>query len=185
MKTSALYLLSILMTLVACRNEADGSHQNRLNDLFYYKERLEQVKNNLNSIDTNSYKKILENATLKLLNLETALPKVINVSTAAYILQYKKAYLKINNSNEKRNVLIREIDLALQQINFLTLDVQAEHLIQASEKEMVNREIDAARSVLLAEMDFKTNLISAVSQMKRLDKGIDSTINYYRKESVE
>jgi hypothetical protein len=173
------------MSLVACRNEEDILHQNRLNDLIYYKERLEQVKNNLNRVDTNSYKKVIENATIKLLNLETALPKTIRVSTAAYILQYKKAYLKINNSNEKRNVLLRDIDLALQQINFLTLDVQAERLMVTTEKEMVNRELDVARSVLLAESDFKTNLVYAANQMKRLDKGIDSTINYYRKESVE
>jgi hypothetical protein len=185
LKKTTKYLLFVFIVLAACRNANDVLHQDRLNDLIYYKERLEQIKSNLYRIDTNSQRKALENATIKLLNLETVLPKAIDSATALYLLQYKKAYFKINNSNEKRKVIVRDLELVLQQIKFLTLDVQADRLITATEKEMVNRELDAARSILLAEADFKTGLVYAASQLKRMNEGIDSTINYYRKESVE
>ncbi len=185
MKKHIKYFLFVVIVFGACKNASDVLHQDRLNDLIYYKERLEQIKSNLSRIDTNSYQKALENATIKLLNLERVLPKAIDSATAAYILQYKKAYLKINNSNEKRKVVLRDLELVLQQINFLTLDVQAERLIASTEKEMVNRELDAARTLLLVETDFRKKLIFSADRMKRMNDGIDSTINYYRKESVE
>jgi hypothetical protein len=175
----------ILFVFCSCEYLQNAEHTKRVNELVFYKERLDNTKAMLEQIDTASYKNALQTATIRLLNLEAVLPKTINRKTANYLLNYKKDYFKINTSNEKRKILLEQVNLELIQLNQLLIDVQKELLVDRTEKEMVDREIDAAKSILLAEADFKRGVLIAFKQLQNLDQGIDSTINYYRKESVE
>ncbi len=175
----------ILFAFCSCHYLQNAEHTKRVNELVYYKEKLNNTKAILEQIDTASYKNVLQTATIRLLNLEAVLPKVITRKTADYLISYKNCYFKINNSNEKRKILLEQVNLELKQMIQLLADVQKEVLVERTEKEMVNREIDAAKSILLAEDDFKRGILLANKQLQNLDQGIDSTINYYRKESVE
>jgi hypothetical protein len=174
-----------LLFFSACQSHESMQHSQRLNDLIYQKEKLIQVKNQLELIDTNASRSILNNANLKLLNLESVLPKAITEQTASFILQYKNSYLKINRSNEKRAVLLAQCEKAIQQVSKLIVDMQNELLTAETEIEMSHREIDVARTILLAQSDFKTNILFASSQLKQLDAPLDSTINFYRTKKVE
>jgi hypothetical protein len=175
----------ILFTFCSCQYLQNAEHTKRVNELVFYKEKLINTKAILEQIDTTSYKNTLQTATIRLLNLEAVLPKAITRKTANYLINYKNCYFKINNSNEKRKILLEQVNLELKQMNQLLEDVQKEVLVERTEKEMVNREIDAAKSIVLAETDFKRGIFIAYKQLQNLDRGIDSTINYYRKESVE
>jgi hypothetical protein len=183
MKT--IIFLFLLTNLFACHSKYNGEHSKRLSDLIYEKEKLMTIQSQLLLIDTNSYQQILQNATIKLLNLESVLPKAISEKTADYLLAYRNSFFKINKSNEKRKVLLQQVNLEILQLSNLIADIQKELWIEKTEKEMVNREIDAAKSIILAETDFKRSLILANTYIKNCDAGIDSTINYYRKKKVE
>jgi hypothetical protein len=175
----------ITICLLSCQSHDGNLHDKYLNELLFYKEKLENTRSQLTSIDTNGHKAILQASVLKLLNLETVLPKTINENTAALILNYKQAYLKLNKSNDKRNVILKGVTLELQQIDKLIADMQNNLWVASTEHEMANREIDAAKTLLLAEANFKSNILIANQKINQLNLAIDSTINFYRKEKVE
>jgi hypothetical protein len=179
------WMVLLLMALMSCNDIMNGAHQRHINELIFYKEKLSNLQEILQQNDTSALKGLVNEARSRLLLAEQSLPKTVSATTANLFMSYKKDYNTLSNTTRIYSALMQQIKIATQQNQNLLSDLQNNRLENKTELEMVERECNVAKSILLSYKDFDQSKLKAISDIKQSKDKIDSAIAAITKLKVE